>query len=112
MDLDYDKHPVIGRPPSTLHEHFRVNPMGATSYPKWIEDRIWELLQRPAIIQVWFEDGRTWTRWVMDNCENTIATALVTLDRYARYTPWHYRIIRPDGTIIKEWPGNISEEMA
>lgn len=32
MDLDYEKHPVIGRPPSTLHEHFRVDNLGCADY--------------------------------------------------------------------------------
>ena len=38
--------PGAVRLPNTLHEHFRADPRGATSFKQWRDDRIWELLQR------------------------------------------------------------------
>lgn len=32
MALDHETYPVLGRPPQTLHEHFRVNPLGCKDY--------------------------------------------------------------------------------
>lgn len=95
---------MASRQPTTLHEHFRADPRGADSFGKWIEDRVWEMLQRPARVQVWFEGGRAWTSWVLDSGKFSAHTALDALRRYARHTQWHYRIVLLDGTVIKEWP--------
>jgi hypothetical protein len=103
MDLDYEKYAVIGKTPQTLHEHFRVNPMGASSYPKWIEDRTRELLQRPARLMC--DYGHGWA-------QRGNITDVEWLVRASQGSEFPRKIVLLDGTIIKEWPGNNSDEMA
>lgn len=86
---------------TTLFEHFRADPQGAASYPEWISDRVWELLQRPA-------------KW---DCVDATNGGGVSFDGTAHGLLWDAiravnapkrtgllnRVSFLDGTIIKEW---------
>jgi hypothetical protein len=85
------------RKPTTLFEYFRVDPRGAASFPEWINDRIWELLQRPAIMQT--GHFGVWTGRAFDNVFGCIETAVAFVPR----TDANVRVVLIDGTIIKEW---------
>lgn len=105
MSLDYEKYPSLGREPNTLHEHFRVNPMGTTSYPKWIEDRVWELFLRPGRLECF--DARTGRWWIPTYDGKAPRYVGECLQRYIEdpiVQPNRCRIVlATDGTIIKEW---------
>lgn len=87
------------RAPTTLREHFRADPRGASSYTQWIEDRVWELLQRPARLQyrehsAWFdlyELAQPAHRWLLSG----------HVDRHGSVP---IRVVLLGGTVIKEWP--------
>lgn len=119
MALDYDNYPILGRPPQTMHEHFRVeplgcesfpeymrlrlcfaiNPQGATSFKNWLDDRIWELLQRPAIRQCRLELSGVW--YAADNGPLSAMVRQCTMyDQHLQR-----RAVLMDGTIVKEWAG-------
>ena len=93
------------RKPTTLHEHFRADPRGASSYTQRIEDRIWELLQRPARLEL-FDDGK----WKQDPyCgEYSTAAELLYDVRNGLNSVYKWRAILLDGTIIREWPAETS----
>lgn len=94
------------RKPTTLHEHFRADPRGASSYTQWIEDRIWELLQRPATIQYQMHDWKSLgspIKW------SALHKALAALNRdVSAPMVAKMRVVILDGTIIKEWPAKNS----
>lgn len=105
MALDYEKYPILGREPNTLHEHYRCDPRGAKSYPEWVEDRIWEILfGRYGHVQMHFRG-----EWV--NIHEGRACELIQYGaEYAdvpRGSTW--RAVLYDGTIIKEWPSKTKE---
>jgi hypothetical protein len=115
MHFDYDKFPILGRPPQTLHEHFRADPRGADSFGKWIEDRIWDLLMRPADLMLDDTHGSAgwYTCKVYDaplhnfaegSTINTAAHALLAAHHEHKHYETKTRVVLFDGTVIKEWP--------
>jgi hypothetical protein len=91
------------RKPTTLHEHFRTDPRGADSFGKWIEDRIWELLQRTARMDFVDGEGQPWRAFVSTVVANRKAFELATSGLIQRRGSLKLRIVLLDGTIIKEW---------
>jgi hypothetical protein len=93
--------PGYVRPPTTLFERFRADPRGAESFPEWLNDRVWELLQRAA-------------KW---DCLDTENGGGVSFDGDAHGLLWDaIRAVRApkrtglinrvrllNGTMIKEW---------
>lgn len=82
--------------PTTLFDHFRANPRGATSYPEWLNDRVWELLQRPAVRECRLLSGALYAAdhgplfQMLRQCRSYD----IGLQR---------RAVLKGGTIIKEW---------
>lgn len=83
-----------------LHDHFRADPRGADSFGKWIDDRIWELLQRSAKVQ-----SLGVGQWVTVNGHETPIPLFEALidgpSAHEAYGPTRVKLL--DGTIIKEW---------
>jgi hypothetical protein len=88
-----------------LHEHFRADPRGAESFGQWIEDRIWELLQRPGRLE--YLDRETGRWWAPTFDETTPRTIEECLDRAIfdpRAMAYRRRVAALlDGTVIREW---------
>ena len=95
--------PGAVRLPNTLHEHFRADPRGATSFKQWRDDRIWKLLQRSARMD--YADGpdQPWRAFASTALENKKAFELITSGIISRRGSVRLRIVLLDGTIIKEW---------
>ena len=93
--------PGAVRLPNTLHEHFRADPMGATSFKQWREDRIREFLQRPARGQ----------RYMRGKWESSPANPVWELGlwihcgmrAHEKNPHARIRVILLDGAVIKEW---------
>ena len=88
---------------TTLHEHYHADPRGADSFGKWIEDRIWESLQRPAR---WVERGPGVPFWIDYGSitPRTVATCIaLAVERRAKIPQLQMRVVLLDGTIIREW---------
>lgn len=65
MKLDFETYPGIGRPPVTLHEHFKLDPLGHDNFPTYAdcmkyEARILELLLSNAKLEGQYIDGKSW----------------------------------------------------
>lgn len=58
MTLDHERFPILGREPSTLHEHFRVDNLGCTSYQQFcrLMDAFGSLEE---FLKKWHGDGKT-----------------------------------------------------
>ena len=80
--------------PTTLREHFRADPRGADSFGRWIEDRVWEMLQRPAFVTTGAHRRSAWVAW------EAIRNAMHEYDVLQE----PLRVCLEDGTVIKEWP--------
>ena len=93
--------PDAARLLNTLHEHFVADPRGATSFKRYREDRIWELLQRPAMTQEYPGGCRFYGPGL------GIATLHEALaDMRIRVTAPNQTRVRVsllNGTVIKEW---------
>jgi hypothetical protein len=89
---------TMTRKPTTLHEHFRADPRGADSFGNWIEDRIWELLQRPCELE-----SNVVGRWIVVGYNKSTARALVELAKSHNEFLGSLRVVLLDGTIVKEW---------
>lgn len=79
----------------TLFEYFQANPAGATSCPNWIQDRIWALLQRDAVIREEAGGVR------MCTCSMPLYVALT---KVIECSPrWHHKwsVELLDGTVIR-----------
>jgi hypothetical protein len=89
--------PRYVRPPATLFEHFQADPRGATTIKQWREDRVWELLQRPARIH----EQASSIRMVTPSMPLHEAVSRVATNRER----WrhHGQIKLLDDTVIKEW---------
>jgi hypothetical protein len=116
----------MNRPPQTLHEHYKANPLGCTSYPefcrlvgnidpKTMMPKIVELLDAPGVLEVF--------NHVPDDDFGRLVLAShgvlkrVSVGACIKIAVEHYqqhprRVRLPGGQIIKEWTGNVSEEMA
>jgi hypothetical protein len=92
--------PAYVRPPATLHEHYRANPMGRT-FKEWIEDRIVELLSRPGFYVC------DWNLQLAKWRFTRIGRAYETASFYAKKNNEYARLELTDGTIIKEWSAQI-----
>lgn len=90
------------RAPTTLREHFRADPRGADSYPKWIEDRVWELLQRPAVWECLDPNGGGVEFGPREAHEHIVEAIAYAGTRESRRFTNTVRLL--DGTVIKEWP--------
>lgn len=98
--------PNAKRLPVTLFEHFRADPRGATSFPKWLDDRVWELLQRAAQVEFVVIENDAGTRWHWLPLFGTVnpATAAQCLSfAIADSNDYARRVVLFDGTVIKEW---------
>jgi hypothetical protein len=87
------------RKPTTLFEHFRADPRGAATFKQWREDRIWELLQRPATLE-----SKCTGRWIWIGDGISVVDAIIQIDAGAGFLG----PLRPrpdDGTVIKKWQG-------
>lgn len=91
------------RPPTTLHEHFRANPLGMT-FPEWCTARptLLILLDAPAHVEAWDEFGNDGWR-VVTSTPATVRAALAScVNEWAQYQN-KVRVVLLDGTVIKEW---------
>lgn len=104
MALDYERYPILGREPTTLYEHYRVNPMGRT-YPEWIEDRIVDLLKLPGRVQRQLP-GNTWEHGVSGGAHAVGHCLEIAIEAHRRNLNARIRVALLYGTIIKEWPNN------
>jgi hypothetical protein len=93
--------PGAVRLPNTLHEHFVSDPRGATSFKQYREDRIWELLQRPAMTQEYPGGCRVY------GCGlefTTLHEALADMRiRVTAPNQTRVRVSLLNGAVVKEW---------
>ncbi len=87
-----------------LFDHYQKDPRGADNYPQWCRDRIWELLQQPAMLQE-YPGGCSFYGPPLRF--GTLREALADMrTRITAPNQVRVRVVLLDGTIIREWPPN------
>lgn len=88
-----------------LHGHYLADPRGADNFNRWCNDRIWELLQRPAFWNVYDTNQGG---GVTFGGENSVMYQLmidaINAVAHPQRPGLRHRIVLLDGTIVHEWP--------